>query len=214
MHPVLQSARPQERQARIFARSPQDVGAAFDVVSSTAFLFGKYIYLLIDPGVTHSFIAERVSSYVSVDLHTLFHPLEVHTPSGKMVRVTYGYLECEISWDAGQIQADLVPIDVVGFDIILGMNFLLAYHAKVDCFRKEAGLSVEDGQKLVFVGQRQVVASCLISAMMADRLLRQGCQAYVASLVLTDAVTLELDDIPVAREFSDEFLEDLLGFVP
>ena len=194
--------------------SPQDAEAASDVVSGTAFLFGEPIYLLIDPGATHSFIAERVSSHVPVSLHALLHPLEVHTLLGQIVRVTHCYPECEISWDAGQIQADLVPIDVVGFDIILGMNYLSAYRAKVDCFRKEAVLSTEDGQKLVFVGQRQVVVSCLISAMVADRLLRQGCQAYLASVVLTDAVALELDDIPVATDFPDVFPEDLLGLPP
>ena len=75
-----------------------------------------------------------------------------------MVRVTHSYRECEISWDAGQILADLVPIDVTGFDIILGMDCISAYHAKVDCFRKVAVLSTSDGKKLVFVGQRHATS--------------------------------------------------------
>ena len=37
--------------------TPQDAAAASDVVSGTAFLFGKPIYLLIDPGASHSFVA-------------------------------------------------------------------------------------------------------------------------------------------------------------
>ena len=51
----------------------------------------------------------------------------------------------------------------------------------------------------------------MISAFRAKRLLRKGCQGYLAHVVDTRKEVLKLDDIPVVREFLDVFLEDLLG---
>ena len=32
---------------------------------------------------------------------------------------------------------DLLPLNLIEFDIILGMDFLSKYHANVDCFKKK-----------------------------------------------------------------------------
>ena len=41
---------------------------------------------------------------------------------------------CEVLVERTQFKADLIPLDIVEFDVILGMNFLEAYRAMVDCF--------------------------------------------------------------------------------
>ena len=35
------------------------------------------------------------------------------------------------------LEADLIPLDMVDLDVILGMDWLAKHHASVDCFRKE-----------------------------------------------------------------------------
>ena len=42
-------------------------------------------------------------------------------------------------------EADLIPLDIVEFDVILGMDFLEAYRAMVDCFQKVVVLRSPDG---------------------------------------------------------------------
>ena len=49
----------------------------------------------------------------------------------------------------------------------------------------------------------------VIFALRAQRLLRKGCQGYLAHVVDTRKEVLKLDDIPVVREFLDVFPEDL-----
>ena len=49
---------------------------------------------------------------------------------------------------------------------------------------------------------------CLL-ALRAKRLLRKGCQGYLAHVVDTRKEVLKLDDIPIIKEFPDVFPEDL-----
>ena len=51
----------------------------------------------------------------------------------------------------------------------------------------------------------------VISALRAKRLLRKGCQGYLANVVDTRKEVLKLDDILVVREFSDVFPKYLQG---
>ena len=51
----------------------------------------------------------------------------------------------------------------------------------------------------------------MISAFRAKRLLRKGCQGYLAHVVDSRKEVLKLDDILVVREFPNVFPEDLPG---
>ena len=53
-----------------------------------------------------------------------------------------------------------------------------------------------------------------LSVMQAKRLLRQGCEAYLAHVVDTKKETPTLDEIPIVREFPDIFPEELPGLPP
>jgi len=48
----------------------------------------------------------------------------------------------------------------------------------------------------------------------ASKLLRKGCEAYLACVIDTEVVKPELADIPVVCEFSDVFPEELPGLPP
>ena len=52
-------------------------------------------------------------------------------PLGERVRLSHYFADCEISWAEGHIRVILVPIDLSGFDMIVGMDCLSAYRAKV-----------------------------------------------------------------------------------
>ena len=55
---------------------------------------------------------------------------------------------------------------------------------------------------------------CVISALKTKRLLQKGCKAYLAHVINTLTLKVTLKSVPVVREFSDMFLEDLLKFPP
>jgi len=66
---------------------------------------------------------------------------------------------------------DLIQFDLSDFDVILGMNWLHAYGAKIDCEDLKVILKDEKGRKVSFYGQREEKSYPLISAMKASTLL-------------------------------------------
>jgi hypothetical protein len=61
------------------------------------------------------------------------------------------------------------------YDLIIGMDWLEAHRALVDCFAKRV-LCVDDEGRLVEIhGVRRKVSLCFISTMKANQCLRQGC---------------------------------------
>ena len=88
------------------------------------------------------------------------------------------------------------------------------YEAILDCPRKEVRLHTLDDREVCFIGERKLIPSCMISALTATKLLRKGCEAYLACVVTTESKGAELTSIPVVCRFPDVFLEELPGLPP
>ena len=56
--------------------------------------------------------------------------------------------------------------------------------------------------------------TCVTSALEARRLLHKGCKAYLAHIIDTSILKVTLESVPIVREFSDVFLEDLPRLPP
>ena len=64
------------------------------------------------------------------------------------------------------------------------------------------------------VGERKVMPICLISAVTAFYLNREGCEAYLANIVDTTKISPGVSDVPVIRDYADVFLDKLPGLSP
>ncbi|KAI5339250.1 hypothetical protein L3X38_018522 [Prunus dulcis] len=124
------------------------------------------------------------------------------------------FRNCFVQVDDAWLEADLIPLDLVDLDIILGMDWLEKHHASVDCFRKEVTLRSPGQPKVTFRGERRVLPTCLISAITAKKLLKKGCEGYLAHIIDTREIPLNLEDIPVVCDFPDIFPDDLPGLPP
>ena len=98
--------------------------------------------------------------------------------------------------------------------MILGMDWLVTYRAQIDCFTKTVTFQDEGGRRVEFKGERNIIPDSIISVMTARKLLRKGCIAYLAYVVDLEKKEIELDKIPVVREFSDVFPKELPGLPP
>ncbi|BBN67339.1 transposable element gene, partial [Prunus dulcis] len=101
-----------------------------------------------------------------------------------------------------------------GFGYYIGMDWLEKHHASLDCFRKEVTLRSPGQPKVTFRGERRVLLTCLIYAITANKLLKKGCEGYLAHIIDTREITLNLEDIPVVCDFPDIFPDDLPGTNP
>ncbi|XP_042437104.1 uncharacterized protein LOC122023077 [Zingiber officinale] len=105
-------------------------------------------------------------------------------------------------------------LEMVEFDIILGMDWLAMNHATVDCRARVVTFRPPGLPSWTFIGTGGDGIS-VISAMQARRLLSQGCQGYLLSMVKDDTDALpRLSDVPIVREFLDVFPDELLWLLP
>jgi hypothetical protein len=106
-----------------------------------------------------------------------------------------------------------MSLEFYDFNVILGMDWLSKYKAQMDCFTKTVTIQGIGG-KIVVLGERKAVPSCLISLMTAQKLIRKGCPVYLAHVRETKKGSVELANIPIVREYPDIFPEELPGFLP
>ena len=100
------------------------------------------------------------------------------------------------------------------FDVVLDMDWLSCHRATLDCNKKEVKFHRPGKLDVKFRGIRKKLSSWMISAMAAQRMLRKGCQGYLAYVVETGKEGTILDEIPVVREFPDVFPDDITGLPP
>ena len=108
----------------------------------------------------------------------------------------------------------MVLLDVTGFDVILGMDWLAQYYATVDCHAKEVIFRIPYENEFRFRGDKSPMPQNLIFAIIARKMLRRGCQGYLAVVRDVRADKGSVDRVPVVCEFQDIFLEELPGLPP
>ncbi|KAK4392374.1 hypothetical protein Sango_2015200 [Sesamum angolense] len=175
---------------------------------------GKVVSLNHKQGSTCSFISHDFVSRVHASIELLGHDLCVSMPAGGFILVNTLVRSCSILVEGVTLYADLVVINLREFDVILGMDWLFCNHALVNCQTKEVAVEVNGQMKTVIVGERKVIPNCLISVVTAFNLIKEGCEAYLASVHDVTKVGPGVSDVPVVREFPYVFPEELPGLPP
>ena len=67
---------------------------------------------------------------------------------------------------------------------------------------------------MIFRAIRTKIAPSLINAMTASKMLRKGCQGYLAFVVDRRQEGTRLEDIPIVKEFQDVFPYDISSLPP
>ncbi|XP_070036402.1 uncharacterized protein [Nicotiana tomentosiformis] len=109
----------------------------------------------------------------------------VATLVGESLLAEYVYRACQIRVEGRDTLADLIVLDMIDFDMLMGMDWLSSCHGIVDCHAK-----------------------------IAQRLLKKGCLGLLAIVNYTRKETISIENVQVVREFSDIFPEDLPGLAP
>ena len=110
-----------------------------------------------------------------------------------------------------EFPTDLVALDMRNFDVVLGMDWLSRHRATLYCYKKEVKVHKPRKLEVNFRGIRRELSSSMISALAAQRMLRKGCQGYLAYVVETGKEGTLVDEIPVVREFPNVFSNDIAG---
>ncbi|XP_071912388.1 uncharacterized protein [Coffea arabica] len=201
--------------ARVYALDSQPVPDPSEVVEGTFPIFHRLAKVLIDPGATHSFVNPTFMCGIDVKTVRLPYDLEVRTPtSNKSILTSLVYQECEFWIGERKMLVDLVSLDLKGYDVIIGIDFLSYHHAKLDCRVKVVDFCIPGEATLKLDVKGRLVSSALISGIRTRKMLYKGAQNFLAFLINGPSDQVKLDDVPIVRDFPDVFPEELTSLPP
>ncbi|KAL4026597.1 hypothetical protein IC575_015033 [Cucumis melo] len=201
-------------QGKVFATNKAEAERAGTVVTGTLPVLGHYALVLFDSGSSHSFISSAFVLHARLEVEPLHHVLSVSTPSGECMLSKEKVKACQIEIADHVIEVTLLVLDMLDFDVILGMDWLATNHASIDYSRKEVAFNPPLMASFKFKGEGSRSLPKVISAMRASKLLSQGTWSILASVVDTREVDVSLSSEPVVRDYLDVFPEELLGLPP
>ena len=99
---------------------------------------------------------------------------------GHSVRVNRVYKNYHLMTHDKEFSANLLTLSFHEFDLILGMDWLSKHRAIIDCDKKTVRLKCSDLLEVPVHCIQSGALSNIISTMQARRLLRKGCEAFLA----------------------------------
>ena len=157
--------------------------------------------VLFDSGASHPFIATSVVIELGLEVEALEEPLYVSSPLGVRAMIEMICHGCELEISGILLTVDLRVMDMSKFDVILGMDWLIAYRVVIDCERMRVTAYTEDDTHVVFQGDKHGI---LPQTVYESRCHGQ-LAGWLASLTLEDEVRPDLDLPRVVYEYEDVF---------
>ncbi|GJX88359.1 putative reverse transcriptase domain-containing protein [Tanacetum coccineum] len=152
------------------------------------FLLNQHLArVLFDFGADKSFISTSLASMLNIPPITIDTFYDIKMADGNLVSTNTVIQGCTLTLLNQSFKIDLMPIKLGSFDIVIGMDWLSKYHAKILCDEKVVHIPI-DNETLIIRGDR------------------------ITEKKKSDEKRLE--DISVVREFPEVFPEDLPGLPP
>ena len=118
------------------------------------------------------------------------------------------------------VKLNVLPLG--SYDILIGMDWLKQHRVVLNCFNKTFTCINNDGKLINVRGIPRKTTVRNISALQLKRVVRKGCKAIPVTYVVTvtneeninNIDKLKLEDIPVLKEYSYVFPEEISGLPP
>ena len=101
-------------------------------------------------------------------------------------------------------------IDMLEFDVILGMDWLTAYRVVIDCECRRVTAYMQDGTRVVFQRDKHDIFPQTVY----ESRCQEQLAGWLASLTLEDEVRPDLDLPRIVCEYEDVFSDELSGLPP
>nr|GEY19260.1 hypothetical protein [Tanacetum cinerariifolium] len=178
--------------ARAYAVGTAKTNPNSNVVTGTFLLNNHYASVLFDIGADRSFVSTAFSSLIDIIPTTFDHGYDVKFAE-----------------------------EIGSFDVIIGMDCLVKYHAVIVCDEKLVRVPFGD-EILIFYGDvsnnGHESRLNIISCTKTQRYLLKGCPIFLANVTTKEAEDKSkekrLEDISIVQDFLKVFPEDMLGIPP
>ncbi|GJY96426.1 putative reverse transcriptase domain-containing protein [Tanacetum coccineum] len=156
-----------------------------NIVTGTFHLNQYLARVLFDSGADKSFVSISLTSMLNIPPITLDTTYDIEMADGNLVGTNTVIQGCTLILLNQPFKVDLMPIKLDSFDVVIGMDWLSKYHARIICDEKVVHIPI-NGETLI------------IRAQVMEKKSDEN----------------RLEDIPVVREFPEVFPEDLPGLPP
>ncbi|GJX47883.1 putative reverse transcriptase domain-containing protein [Tanacetum coccineum] len=139
-------------------------------------------------GADKSFVSISLASMLNIPHITLDTAYDIEMANGNLVGTNTVIQGCNLILLNQPFEIDLMPIKLSSFDVIIGMDWLSKYHARIICYEKVIHIPIDDETLIIRV--------------------------FIAQVMEKKLNERRLEDIPVVREFLKVFPKDLPGLPP
>ena len=161
-----------------------------DAVIGTFLLNSFTALVLFDTGASHSFISRTFVNKNALPVETMRNPIRVSSPGGEMFAKTQcRNLTLEIGKNAFPV--DLIILETQGLDVILGLDWMTRFEGVIDCANRTITLTTPERKKI-----------------------RYKSKCCLKGVRLNSLKGVSLEEVPIVREYSDVFPEELPGMPP
>ncbi|XP_016727797.1 uncharacterized protein [Gossypium hirsutum] len=142
-----------------------------------------------------------------------------HVPYIALINVgsTHSYITCTMSEALG-VMCENTTSEVTVYGLAVCENTRavceIKHQAYLDCATKRVVLKTVEGDEVVVIGKCRNYFSNVISVLRAEKMVRKGCEAYLAYVNASGSEVSSVKDIRTVKDFSDIFPDKLPGSPP
>ncbi|GJW41000.1 reverse transcriptase domain-containing protein [Tanacetum coccineum] len=122
-----------------------------NVVTGTFLLNQHLAKVLFDSRANKSFVSISLASMLNIPPITLDTTYDIEMADGNLVGTNTVILGYTLILLNQPFEIDLMPIKLVSFDVVIGMDWLSKYHARIICEEKVVHIPI-DGETLIIRG--------------------------------------------------------------
>ncbi|GKB60675.1 putative reverse transcriptase domain-containing protein [Tanacetum coccineum] len=200
-------------QGRAYMLRDRNAHQDLNVVTGMFLLNQHLARVLFDSGADKSFISTSLVSILNIPPITIDTFYDIEMANENLVSTNIVIQGCTLTLLNQSFKINLMLIKLGSFDVIVGMDWLSKYHARIICDEKVVHIPI-DSETLIIRGDRSKTRLSLISCIKTERYISRGCQVFVAQVMKKKSNEKRLKDIPVVREFLVVFPKDLPGLPP
>nr|GFB58127.1 putative reverse transcriptase domain-containing protein [Tanacetum cinerariifolium] len=165
-----------------------------NIMTGTFTLNNHYATTLFNFGVDYSFVSTTFIPLLDIEPNDLGFSYEIEIASEKLVEINKVIRDCKLEIEGHAFDIDLIPFGYGSFNVIVGMDWLSRYKAKIICYEKVVRIPLPHNEVLRVLGERP-----------------EGKARYLMSAKTEEQ---KRKDIIVVKNFPGVFLNDLLGLPP
>ncbi|GJS43451.1 putative reverse transcriptase domain-containing protein [Tanacetum coccineum] len=143
---------PHATSSKVFALTTDQATNAQGTISRTLYMYDRDVFVLFDTSATHSVVSLAFSKHIKVPSTLLDYALSISTPMKYNVVIGHKYRGCSLRFDDKIPSANLIPLEMSDFDIILGMDWLTKHQATIDCYTKRVIFGDLNNPEFIYQG--------------------------------------------------------------